>query len=177
MRPQEAHDSLLKLTRMDGGVNRDRSMQAASQPALDNLRMNIRTAAYGWSVSKESRDFLDGRCQRRPLSPVAFRQRGARKYGGGMRCPTPCPKVLDTEVVTADKTQIIVDLPGVDRLPLTIVIEILEEPFAWELLHAAHDPCKALVAEFGLALLPAFATKCKTKPSMQRTHMFGTKRG
>src|SRR4051812_46397671 len=96
-------------------------------------------------VAELLRDFVDGAedvglglllgCERPEI---------AQRTGGEHR-PGPGPEVLRSDGAARDVAEVLVDVTGVDRLALAVVVQILKELLTGELLTALYDPRDAPV--------------------------------
>ena len=73
--------------------------------------------------------------------------------------PGPRAKVLRSEVLSADLTQVVVDVARPDRLLHSILVQVLEQIFPRQRLAPAHDPRESPVAQRNGVDLPALAAE------------------
>jgi hypothetical protein len=90
----------------------------------------------------------------------------------------PSPEILGREVGAHCVAQIIIDLARVDRVPLTCIVQILEQTLAGEFVAMPHDARKALVVNDHLVLESTFPSEAEAQsPVAHETNVPVAQRG
>ena len=138
-------------------------LQAPVQVALDDGRVDVALAAYRAGVAQLTGDRLYG--LRHILASARRRlwRRQAPQRAQAKERPCPRAEILAGELRTRSRLQVSVDVRGFDRVSSAALVEVLEELFARQVLHAAHDPRDAPVGKGDFVQHPALSLEAQPK--------------
>src|SRR6267142_2679134 len=144
---------------------------------LQHRGVHVALARDGRRVAELRGDALD-----RP-GDIAFRL-AARRAGPGLgqrqraqHRARPRAEVLGRELVAADLAQVGVDVAGVHAAPRALLVNVLEQLLARQILKAADDAGHARIAHVHRVLLAALATELKAQGGPGRLHVAVAQRG
>src|SRR6185312_2396714 len=172
---QEAQGKAFELTAMGCCRGRDVALEAAVQPALENLWMDVRGPAYRRRIA-QCRGHVARRLGQLP-APRGFvwRQGRGRQFTGREHGGAPGAEVLGAEwaahVPGLGTAQVVVHHARVYRADLAPIVEVLEQMLARQLLHAANDADQAPVVQQDVAGLAALALEDKTQAIALAAHV------
>ena len=95
----------------------------------------------------------------RPASSSTSRNSGERQRRGDGAGPGP--EVLRGEVVAGDLAQVVVHVVGADVAPRAVLVDVLEQLLAGQLLALPDERGQAAVAHVDLVLLAALAAEAE----------------
>jgi hypothetical protein len=130
---------------------------AAVEIALDDLGMDVALAAHGDCIAELGCHPLDRARHvalggRLGVEALELAERQRRQHG-----PRPGAEILGREGLARDLLQIGVHVRRIDLLPLPIVVDVLEEVLAGELLAGAHDARQPAITQRRAVPLAALA--------------------
>src|SRR5262245_23674561 len=124
--------------------------------------MDIALAADRWRVAKPGRH-LDHGAHTRGLAGGNGLERGVLiEAMGGEQGSGPGTEVLGGEIVRSDLTQVLIDVTRIDRLRLTVRVDVLEQVLTGEVPAALHQASDPAIGEGDLVILAALAAKPET---------------
>src|SRR5439155_8941526 len=130
--------------------------------SLEDCRMDVTLAANGRGISQSLCDAFNG-----PWDVSLGRGLGVEvleylKRSGGQCGPGPSAEVLGGNFHAADHSQILVDVARIDIADASVLVHVLKQLLARELLALANNSRQALVFQVDFVLDPTFAAKFET---------------
>src|SRR5205085_11055725 len=95
---------------------------------------------------------------RQRIERLEFPERVSSEHRTG-----PGAKILGSKVLARDLMQVSVDVGGLDRLSLTLVVDVLEELFTRQVLAPFHNPRQPTIVEIYRVFNPTLAAKLETE--------------
>ena len=124
--------------------------------------MDVALPANGPRVAEPVRDPVDDLIHGPFRLAFGLRQRPLSEKSGCADGPAPCAEMLGREVSAGRLADIIVDVLRPDRAAVAILVDVLEEILAGQVLCAANDPCDAPVGQLQSPLLARLSHERKT---------------
>src|SRR5205807_5412222 len=134
-------------------------LEATGKVGGDHRGMDVALLRDGGRITELVGDPGDG-ANELLLGPARIR-RSARLAEESSREDRPGPgaEILGAEILTADLSQVVVDVGRIDGLHLALVVDALEELLPGDVEKPLDDPRHAAVVEFDAVVLAALAAK------------------
>src|SRR6185437_1613349 len=121
--------------------------------------MDIAASANRRSIAEVLRHLLDSAQNglfslRLGVEKLEFLQCFGREF-----CPGPCPKILRRDLLASDLAQIVIYLRRADRVPIPLVIEVLEQLISRQISAILDNARETPVVYIGLLVLTVLSAK------------------
>ena len=117
---------------------------------IDNRWVNIAFARDRWRISKLGSNTVEQVANRHPLLCL---DKAIERHRAGM----PRTEVLGRKLLAHDLVKVVVHIGRADRARFALLILVLEQVLAGQVLHPPNHSRERMVAKFDLALLSALA--------------------
>src|SRR5205085_129722 len=153
-----------------------RTMQGQPFPGrllhgFDDRRVHIGFAADRGRIAQHVGDLLEHRLQADALLA------GGADLREGEHARAPGPEMLGGEILARGLANVIVDVGGGDRVRLAVVVQILEQVLAGQVLALLHDPAERRVGDPELPLDAAFRLEAHLHGPAGHFRMAAAERG